>query len=917
MRVRADLAAMPGLAELLAELGHWGDVGAELDRVVPPLYVSAPPNRELRRRFGITFEVAEVRRLLEFCWANGRHVKGDLAGQRLRPDLWQVLYIVAPVFGWRQADGNRFFREAFVEVPRKNGKALDPSTPVAVPSGWSTMGELRAGDEVFDERGEPCTVVAVADWPARPRFAVRFDDGEVVVADAAHEWPVTVWGHTSTVETSRLAELVAGSGSPGIDVAGPLDTPPVLLPVDPYTLGVWLGDGHTDAGRVTCAEPEVWAGIAEGGWRIGEPPPTHPLTRTVFGLFAYLRQLGVLGAKHIPALYQRASIEQRRALLAGIIDTDGHVTPRGQCEITLMNARLSDDVVELARGLGYKPRMTEADAVLDGRVVGRRYRISFFPAAEDKLARVPRKLNAMRPEPPTRARSRRRHVIEVAPLPPGSTRCIEVDSPSHLFLAGRALVPTHNSTLSSVIALYLLMADSNLRAGRMFEPGAEVYAAATTKDQARHVFTPAEAMVRASRPLYSRLGIRAGECITYERTVSRFDVISGDPAKAEEKMGGNVHGAVIDETHVHKDARLIETIETGTVGRSQPLILHLTTAGADTEGTIYAEKHDLAVAIGEGKVTDLRTWAVIYTIPKSLEERWAEREVWQLANPGLGVSVSVEYLEDAAKKAMRSERKRLAFLRLHLNVRTSTVSRWIDLDLYDRGAQHGATHIGPVGAEVVGRVGYAGLDLSSVLDLSALAVVVPRWVPDPSDPEYEIEVLEVILRCWTPAERVGSRRPKERELFARWAKEGWLRLCPGETIDYDEIELEAFRLADTLELERLSFDRWGSKQILQHLRDGELDVAEVGQGFAGISPAMKETEKLIAEGRLWCGANPLLRYAFESLAVEMDAAGNIKPNRAKSTGHIDPAVAVVMAVDGYARATSEVSAYEERGLTVA
>lgn len=586
---------MPGLAEVLAELGYWPDLEADLERVVPPLYVSSAPNRELRRRYGIYFDAEEVRRVLRFCWVNGRHIKGDLAGRRLRPDLWQVLYVLGPVFGWRQADGNRFFRELFLEVPRKNGK----------------------------------------------------------------------------------------------------------------------------------------------------------------------------------------------------------------------------------------------------------------------------------------------------------------------------------STLSSVLALYLLMADSNLRAGRLFEAGAEIYAAATTKEQARNVFNPAEAMVRASRPLYQRLGIRAGEQLTYERTVSFFKVLSGDPAKAEEKMGDNPSGAIIDETHVHKDARLIETIESGTVARAQPLVAHLTTAGADTEGTIYAEKHDLAVAIGEGKITDLRTWAVIYTIPKDLEARWSEEEIWQLANPGLGISVSVDYLEDTAKKAKRSERKRLSFLRLHLNVRTSTVVRWVDLDLYDRGAVNGGAHIGTLSPQVAGAVGYAGLDLSSSLDLSALAVIVPRWIADPLDPDYEIEILEVILRAWTPAERIRTRSPRERELFTRWAREGWLKLCKGETIDYDEIELEAFRLADALELERLSFDRWGSKQIVQHMREGELNVVEVGQGFAGISPAMKETEKIIAEGRLWTGANPILRYAFENLAVETDAAGNIKPNRAKSAGHIDPAVAVVMGVDGYSRATFGSSVYEERGIASA
>lgn len=476
-------------------------------------------------------------------------------------------------------------------------------------------------------------------------------------------------------------------------------------------------------------------------------------------------------------------------------------------------------------------------------------------------------------------------------------------------------VPRKNgkSTISSGISLLLLMADSNLQAGRKYEPGAEVYAAATTTEQAKNVFAPAEAMARQSPAIADRLGIIGGKKLIYDATLSAFAVISGDPSKAEEKMGGNVSGAVIDETHVHKDARLIETIETGTAGREQPLVVHLTTAGADTEGTIYAEKHDLALAIAAGQVTDVRTWAVVYTIPEDLAHRWDDPEVWQACNPGLGISVSLEYLHDAAVKARRSERKRLAFLRLHLNIRTSMIARWVDLELYDRGAIHLAQPV----EKTTGQVAYAGLDLSSSLDLSAMAFVVPLWVPDPDDPSYEIEVLEVILHAWTPAERIARRAPKERELFKEFIRGGWLTTCPGETIDYDAIEAKAIAQASRLTVERLSFDRWGSKQMVQHLSEGGLNVAEVGQGFAGISSAMKETEKIIAEGRLRTGGNPLLRWAFENLAVEMDAAGNIKPNRAKSAGRVDPAVAVIMAVDGYARAQYGESVYEERGLATA
>lgn len=471
-------------------------------------------------------------------------------------------------------------------------------------------------------------------------------------------------------------------------------------------------------------------------------------------------------------------------------------------------------------------------------------------------------------------------------------------------------VPRKNgkSTISSAIALFLLMADSNLRASRLFEGGAEVYAAATTTEQAKAVFGPAEEMARRSPALARRLAIVRGKQLIYEKTFSTFAVISGDPAKAEAKMGGNVSGAVIDETHVHRDRRLIDTIETGTVGREQPLVCHLTTAGADTEGTIYAEKHDLAVAIATGEVEGIRTWAVIYTIPEDLVDRWDDPEVWQIANPGLGVSVSVDYLADEVKKARRSEPKRLAFLRLHLNVRTVAVTRWLGVEVLRRAS----AHLAPGWEEFEGAVAFGGLDLSSSLDLTALALIVPRWVPDPADLDFEIEILDVVLRCWTPLAGIRKRPPRERELFDAWIRSGWLTGVPGETIDFDLVETEAVRLARHFEIPRVGFDRWGSKMLEQHLRDGGLNMVPVGQGFAGISSAMKETERLLAAGRLRFNGNPILTYAFESLAVTMDTAGNIKPDRRSSTGHVDPAVATVMGIEAFARETYGTSVYDDR-----
>jgi phage terminase large subunit-like protein len=475
-------------------------------------------------------------------------------------------------------------------------------------------------------------------------------------------------------------------------------------------------------------------------------------------------------------------------------------------------------------------------------------------------------------------------------------------------------IPRKNgkSTSCAGKALYLLMADSNLKQGRLAEPGAEVYAAASTTRQAKEVFRPAEQMARRSPSIGARLAIVKDKELIYERTASRFEVLSGVSDKAEEKMGLNPSGNIIDELHVHKSRKLVDTLESGTAAREQPLTVYITTAGVDDPGSIYTEKRDYAEKVAKGDLVD-ESWLVcIYTIDDG-DDPFVEA-TWRKANPGLGRSVQLGYLERKAREAKNSPAALNSFLRLHLNVRTGQVTRWIPLEPWD---ESGAIRAVPPDAELQGRKAYGGLDLSSSVDLTAAAFVVPSWEPDPEEPDHLIEVLDVVLRAWTPAGTLEARSIRDRAPYQRWVDEGYLLTSPGEVVDYDQVELGVFEVAELLELERLGFDRWGSKQIITHMRDGGIRVFETGQGWRDMSPAMKLVERLILERRIRHGGNPLLRWAFGSLAVAQDPAGNVKPDRDKSTGRIDPFVALVMAVDAWSRETTGESVYEERGLVTA
>jgi predicted phage terminase large subunit-like protein len=375
------------------------------------------------------------------------------------------------------------YPRAMMFLPPGSAKALALDTPIPTPAGWMRMGDLRIGAQVFDETGAPCTVTWVSPtWKNRPCYAVKTDCGDEIIADRDHEWLVRLCGKPrkplmvdSEREDGRGAwrrpdrddpmsqfkiketwELCRRRAKrPMIKRAGALILPEIeLLPLDPYVLGVWLGDGTHSSGEITSSvEDQPWlrSEIESLGY------PTRDRAReTLFGVTGIRKQLvllgllndphhGVTGRKHIPQIYLRGSEAQRLSLLQGLIDTDGTVCKkRGAAIFCNTNLELAEGVRELARSLGRKAGWSEGRAILNGVDHGPVYRVMFYHA---EAARMQRKKVLCRDQYRTP-----NTYIDVSPVEPRDTVCIEVDSPSHLFLAGRSMTPTHNSIYGSVVA---------------------------------------------------------------------------------------------------------------------------------------------------------------------------------------------------------------------------------------------------------------------------------------------------------------------------------------------------------------------------------------------------------------------------------------------------------------------------------
>lgn len=462
-------------------------------------------------------------------------------------------------------------------------------------------------------------------------------------------------------------------------------------------------------------------------------------------------------------------------------------------------------------------------------------------------------------------------------------------------------VPRKNgkSTLIAALGLFLLVADD--------EPGAEVYSVAKDRDQARAVWAVGALMARAAPALRRRLRIppnpaERGDKISFNATNSVWTVLGKD-SRGNKHHGLNIHGALIDELHTINDPEVIGVIETGTGSRDQPLTVIITTAGIESESPLWADKRDFAVKVSERAIVAPESYVIVFAAdPKvaATGDRWLDPKVHRGANPGYGRSLRPEYLSSMAAKAKANPVDRNRFLRLHLGIPTESTIGYIELPIFDRSA--GLV----LPDELEGQECYGGLDLADSRDLCAFALVFPDGRG----------ALDALFKVWTPAATLHLRAVRDRADYVRWEAEGWLTTTPGETIDFDIVEAELGRLKALYDIRGVNYDRWGSKQLRDHLESAGLPIWEMGQGYASMSAPMKDLARIITEKRLRHGGNPVLRFACAGFRALEDPAGNVKPDKKRSTSRIDPMVALVMALDAYVRNPKGRSVYEERGLEV-
>ena len=418
------------------------------------------------------------------------------------------------------------------------------------------------------------------------------------------------------------------------------------------------------------------------------------------------------------------------------------------------------------------------------------------------------------------------------------------------------------STIAAGIGLYLAFFDG--------EQGAEVYAAATKRDQAKIIWGDARRMVLASTGLKRRITPFVGN-LHDTRSNSKFEPLGAD---SDSMDGLNVHGAIIDELHAHKTREVWDVLETASGSRRQPMRWVITTAGTARE-SIWGELRADALRVLEGTPDDSQ-FVYIATLDEGDDP--FDEKIWPKANPNLGVSVKVDDLREQATRAGRVPGRLNAFMRLRLNVPTQASSRWLSRAVWDANAAPPAS--------APGAAGYAGLDLASVRDLTAFLLLLPA----------DDGVLDVLARFWCPQEGIDERSRRDGVPYADWAREGFLIATEGNVTDYDVVREGIRELAEEYQIEEIAYDRWNATQLITQLTGDGATCVPIGQGFGELTAPSKELEKLLLDGELRHGGHPILAWMADHVEVEEDAYGNIRPSKRRSAERIDGIVALVMAV---------------------
>lgn len=829
------------------------------------------------------------------------------------------------------------FKKLLLLIARKNTKALALDTRIPTPTGDKTIADIQEGDYVFGVDGKPVKVITTSEiFKNRKCYKLTFEDGEEIICDENHKWTVQTKcsrkrlryvsksGRKSRCKhpidekgniTVQTFEMVHDYMRPRADGKGieykyrvpipePVEYPKKDLPLDPYVLGVWLGDGDKNDNRIAVGVEDLDTLISEmkkrniniqsvkifsGKYevRIGQTISYHR-----HDVREALRALNVWKNKHIPEEYLTASIEQRKELLKGLMDTDGTATKAGQCLFTQKSKVLTNGFSKLLSSLGIKHTI-KLDDVRCGDVFCKAYKVQFWTDKTDPCFHYQRKINRLKKH--LAPRMDYKTIIGIEEVAPRDTKCITVDREDGLFLCGQRNTVTHNSELSSAIALSEVVCGNE---------GADIVASSNDDAQASIVYDSIDTMRTLIDPS-DKDTKRNQRFIMNKETNTKVFKLSD---RTKNKEGRNIDFAILDECHEMSDSVIAKSIEQSQSLKDNPKFINITTEGFVFDGYLDGELKKARAIINQEEPDNpahIRMLPWLYTQDSELEvwEGNRDNRLWMKSNPTLGTVKKWEYMEEQVELARASKADKLFVLSKDFNIKQSKSEAWLSSDAFSYDSSFDIETLR--GAKCIGAV-----DLSETTDLTCAKVMIMR----PDDPfKY------IITKYFIPESKLEDSDDKHAGAkYEEWAKDGYLTITEGNDIDLAFVADWFYSLYTdyNIRLWRCGYDQRFAKDWIKQMESygwmktggDDSDLVMIPQNAVTLSNAIKLCEADFKHQFVKYGNNDMDQWCLRNAGLKVDEKGLALIVKMETAKRIDGAVCLAILYEMYRRNRTELRA---------